>query len=183
MNYHDIKYDNMLNGQGLRAVLFVSGCNHNCEGCHNPETHDSNSGLPFTDNELNEILEYLENDYVSGLTLSGGDPLYYKNRLEIKRIIKAVRDKFGYSKNIWLYTGYTFNELKDAIDTISMVDVLVDGKYIKSQACGEDYPWVGSFNQRLIDIKKTLEIKSIVLYEDTFTKFAGVIPDQLFNIQ
>ena len=79
MNYHNILHDNMLNGDGLRVVLFVSGCEHHCKGCHNPQTHDPSSGIPFTRAEKDEIFEQLSKPYIQGLTLTGGDPLHHCN--------------------------------------------------------------------------------------------------------
>ncbi len=167
MKYHNITHDDMLNGEGLRVVLWLSGCDHRCEGCQNTITHDYESGLIFDDNAKKEIFNSLEKDYVSGLTLSGGDPLFTKNRSEVINFILEVKRLYP-TKNIWLYTGYTFEEvikwnfLKEALEKI---DVLVDGKFIPKLA-DTSYHWAGSTNQRVIDTKETLTKGAIVLYEN-----------------
>ena len=168
MNYHKIEYDNMLNGEGLRAVLYVSGCTHHCKGCHNPQTWDINSGKEFTDDDFKDISDYMYLDHVSGLTLSGGDPLCmnnFKTILDICQRFKAIHGSRG--KTIWLYTGYTIeqilnNEILKSI--LEFIDVLVDGKYVEELA-SQEYHWAGSTNQRIIDVKRTLEHK-VILYKD-----------------
>lgn len=177
MNYHMIRTDDMLNGDGLRVVLFVSGCNNKCEGCHNPETWDINSGNKFTQEALNEILNEVSKDYISGITISGGDPLLYENLCDVFDIVKAIKDKFP-QKTIWLYTGYelSVHDFDDTVEVcwdngllknhiLSKCDVVCDGKFIESLA-DVNCPWVGSTNQRVIDVKKTMEAKEIVLYEN-----------------
>lgn len=169
MNYHKIEYDNMLNGEGIRAVLYVAGCTHHCKGCQNPQTWDINSGKKFTDDDFNEISAYMYNDYVSGLTLSGGDPLCMNNFKTVRHICQTFKARHrSRGKTIWLYTGYTIeqilnNEILRSI--LEFVDILVDGKYVEELA-DRDYHWAGSTNQRIIDVKKTLEQKKVVLYED-----------------
>ena len=111
MNYHDIKHDDMNNGPGLRVTLFVSGCDHYCNGCQNPETWDTKSGIPFDNTAIEEIFKQLDNDYISGITFSGGDPLNANNRVEVCSLIHQIRLKYGKSKSIWIYTGYTWNEI------------------------------------------------------------------------
>ena len=104
MRYHNITKDDMLNGDGLRVVLWVAGCEHQCKGCHNPITWDINGGIEFDEAARQEIFEELEKPYISGITLSGGDPLHTQNRKEIKELAKEIREKFP-DKTIWLYTG------------------------------------------------------------------------------
>ena len=180
MNYHDIRTDDMLNGEGLRVVLFVSGCNHYCYNCQNPQTWDCNNGIPFTKDSINEILEKLNKDYISGLTLSGGDPLNENNIKEVLKLCKIVKDKYP-DKTIWLYTGYKWeqlilpiitddlslirdNNVKMRLEILQLCDVLVDGKYVESLN-DINYAWAGSTNQRVIDVKKTLDNNNIpVLY-------------------
>lgn len=154
MNYHNILQDNMLNGEGLRVVLFVSGCTHNCKNCHNPQTHDFNSGIPFLQKDKEELFKYLEKPYIQGLTISGGDPLHPKNRDTILKLCKEIKEKFS-KKDIWIYTGYTYpndfnidfcNEIKQ------FVDVIVDGKFIEKLK-DVNLPYVGSSNQRIIYLK------------------------------
>lgn len=165
MNYHNILHDNMLNGEGLRTVLFVSGCNHGCPGCHNPETHDPKSGIPFNKNAINEILESLKYPWIRGLTLTGGDPLYPGNVIESLDLCNIVKRRYP-EKDIWIYTGYTWEMLEDSLkkwfkDT---VDVLVDGRWQKD-LFDIKAPYVGSTNQRIIDVQKTLSENRVVIYK------------------
>ena len=112
MNYHNITKCDLKNGEGIRVVLWVSGCEHKCIGCHNPQTWSKDSGIPFDESAKLEIFEELEKDYVTGLTLSGGDPLAKSNRNEILDLMIEVKDKFA-NKHIWCYTGYELNEIRD----------------------------------------------------------------------
>ena len=161
MRYHNITTDDMLNGDGLRTVLWVAGCNHKCKGCHNPVTWDINGGLPFDDVAKQELFEKLSKSWISGVTLSGGDPLHPKNREDIGKLIHEIHDTFP-NKTIWLYTGFLFDDIKD-LEFIPLIDVLVDGKFIK-KFFDSQFHWCGSSNQRVIDVKKTIEIGKIVLY-------------------
>lgn len=146
MRYHQILHDDMRNGEGLRVVLFVSGCNHYCNGCQNPVTWDPNDGLEFTTKEISEICNQLSEDYISGLTLSGGDPLYPGNRESITKLCRFL--KRGYpDKTIWLYTGYLFEQVKD-LPVMEYIDVLVDGPFVQELA-DVKYHWAGSVNQRI----------------------------------
>lgn len=147
MNYHNITKDDMLNGEGLRVVLWVAGCEHHCKGCHNPITWDENGGLLFDKVAKQEIFEELKKDYVSGITFSGGDPLHIKNRTDITVLAKEIKEIFP-SKTIWLYTGYTYEAVKD-LEIISYLDVLVDGKFVK-ELSDVNYHWAGSTNQKII---------------------------------
>lgn len=171
MNYHDIKHDDMNNGPGLRVTLFVSGCDHYCSECQNKETWDTNSGIPFDKEAKNEIFEQLSKDYISGITFSGGDPLNDNNVEYVYSLISEIKDKFQ-NKSIWLYTGYTWEELfsynVNYEDTyrkkiIKAVDVIVDGLF-ESDKSDVNYHWAGSTNQRVIDVKKSLECNKIIIY-------------------
>lgn len=179
MNYHMIRTDDMLNGSGLRVVLFVSGCENFCEGCHNPETWNANSGKEFGDEEISMILKELDNDYISGITISGGDPLYRGNVSDVFKLVSNIKKNYA-NKTIWLYTGLTWEEIFDSStlcefnpehdliaelrkNILRLCDVVVDGRFVKNL---EDVncPWVGSTNQRVIDVRKTFESDEIVLY-------------------
>lgn len=179
MNYHNILHDDMRNGIGLRVTLFVSGCNNKCIGCQNPQTWDTNSGIPFDSQAKEEIFDYLNRPYINGITLSGGDPLHSHNINDIYNLCKEIKSIYP-DKTIWLYTGY---EIKDICfikhnvtitdieieknlryAVLQYVDVLVDGKFIQELA-NVNYHWAGSTNQRVIDIQKTLAANEIVLYE------------------
>ena len=174
MNYHNILHDDMRNGDGLRVVLFVSGCEHYCTNCQNPQTWDKDSGIEFDLAAKEEIFEQLNKDYISGITFSGGDPLYKENLRETYSLILEIKDKFP-TKTIWIYTGYTWEDIINEIDTwhqdelilsqiIKNIDVLVDGEY-KEELADINYPWAGSTNQRVIDIQKSLQENKIVLHK------------------
>lgn len=166
MNYHDIKHDDMNNGPGLRVTLFVSGCDHYCNGCQNPETWDTKSGIPFDNTAIEEIFKQLDNDYISGITFSGGDPLNENNRVEVCSLIHQIRLKYGKSKSIWIYTGYTWEEIVNTLTPVLLgVDVLIDGMFDKDLA-DVNYHWAGSTNQRVIDVQRSLEEKKVILYKD-----------------
>lgn len=162
MRFHDITTDDMLNGDGLRTVLWVAGCTHHCKGCHNPVTWDINGGIPFDEAAEKELFDKLEPDYISGLTLSGGDPLHPENRNEVTRICRKFKELFP-NKNIWLYTGYSFEEIKD-LEVVPLLDVIVDGEFIIEQLDPKLH-WKGSGNQRVIDVPETLRLKKTVLFD------------------
>ena len=139
MRYHNITKDDMLNGDGLRVVLWVSGCNHCCEECQNPITWDPNGGIPF----------------------NGGDPLHPANRLDIRALVHEIREKFP-TKTIWLYTGYLWEQISH-FEVMQYVDVCVDGEYEKDKR-NVQLHWKGSSNQRVIDVPKSLETGKVCLY-------------------
>lgn len=163
MNYHNITTDDMKNGQGLRTVLWVAGCGHQCPGCHNPITWDARRGLPFEEETKKELFQKLSPDYIAGLTLSGGDPLYLPNRNDIALLVKQVKETFPH-KTIWLYTGFLWEEIC-ALPMIKYIDVVVDGKFIESQK-DQKLHWKGSKNQRVIDVPKSLFKNQIILLEE-----------------
>ncbi|MBQ7287942.1 MAG: anaerobic ribonucleoside-triphosphate reductase activating protein [Candidatus Gastranaerophilales bacterium] len=160
MNYHNITKDDMLNGDGLRVVLWTSGCTHCCDGCQNPETWDVASGIEFDEAAETELFEALEPDYISGITFSGGDPFHPFNREEVLRLAKKVKEMP--KKTVWLYTGFLWEEVKDAID-LSNIDVLVDGEF-KQELNDNNLKWIGSSNQRIIDVQKSLTEGKVVLH-------------------
>lgn len=163
MNYHNITHHDMLNGEGLRTVLWVSGCSHHCPHCQNPQTHPINSGIPFDTNAEQELFDSLSDPYCAGVTFSGGDPLHPNNREEIARLAKKIKAIFGTNKTIWLYTGYCWEEICD-FPIISTIDVLCDGRFIESLA-DNNILWVGSSNQRVIDVQKTLTTGKIIMLD------------------
>ncbi len=161
MRFHNITKDDMLNGDGLRVVLWVAGCSHYCQECQNPVTWDPNGGLPFTEDTKEELFEALGKSYISGITFSGGDPLYQTNEPEILELAKEICEKFP-DKTIWLYTGSTWEQIRDH-EIVGYLDILVDGEYVKELRDTQLY-WRGSSNQRVIDVKKTLEDGEIRLH-------------------
>lgn len=163
MRYHNITKDDMLNGVGLRVVLWVAGCAHCCKECHNPITWDPNGGLEFDDDAKQEIFEQLKKDYVHGITFSGGDPLHINNAYDVAELAKEIKETFP-NKTIWLYTGGLWEEVKH-MRVIPYLDVLCDGEFQVDKK-DENTHWVGSTNQRVIDVQKTLAEGNVVLYED-----------------
>jgi len=161
MNYHNITVDDMLNGDGLRTVLWVAGCDHRCPGCQNPETWSENSGIPFDEAAKEELFEALSRDYMTGVTFSGGDPLYASNISTIGALITEIHEKLP-EKTIWLYTGSLFEDIK-SLPFVPLIDVIVDGPYIQALR-NVQLHWKGSSNQRVIDVKKTLAGNRIVLW-------------------
>ena len=162
MNYHNITNDDMLNGDGLRVVLWVAGCNHYCKGCQNPDTWDVGGGIPFDEEAEKELFTDLEKPYISGITFSGGDPLHPFNRSEVFRLIDKCRDYYP-DKTIWLYTGYRWEEIMH-LPGIEKIDVIAEGEFVE-ELHDNNIHWVGSSNQRVLDVKSTLEKGEVVLHE------------------
>ena len=191
MNYHNITYPDMNNGDGLRVVLWLSGCSHHRYNCQNPQTWDVNSGIPFDEYAKEELFRELNKDYISGLTLSGGDPLHEANLDGVLDLVNEIRLSFP-NKSIWLYSGYQweecqpFNEdgllkpdkfapnlqkiLQKRYEVISRCNVMVDGRYIDSQR-NPSKKWAGSDNQRVINIQGSLKQGKVVLHCDWKRKY------------
>lgn len=151
MNYFQITKCDLLNGEGIRVVLWVAGCSHKCRGCQNAYTWDCHGGLPFDDCAKKELFDALSENYIEGITLSGGDPLFESNRSAVATLVKEIKQRFPY-KTVWLYTGYTFEELKqfDEIKPVlPLIDVIVDGEF-KEDLKSFEYQWAGSTNQRIL---------------------------------
>lgn len=161
MYYNAILKNDIANGDGIRVTLFVSGCSFHCPGCHNPQTHNPCSGKPFTEYEVNKIINALSNKYVSGITLSGGHPLEEYNIEECTKLCKTIKEKLP-DKNIWLYSGFCYEQVAD-YEIFKYVDVLVDGMY-NEKLKDRTLKWRGSSNQRVIDINKTRLNKQLTLY-------------------
>ena len=161
MRYHNITKDDMLNGDGLRAVLWVAGCTHKCKECQNPITWDINGGLEFGESEKKEIFDQLDESYISGITFSGGDPLHPQNRQPVYELAKEIKEKYP-DKTIWLYTGFLWEEIKD-LPIIPYLDVIVDGEF-KIELLDPQLYWKGSSNQRVIDVPATLKKGEVVLH-------------------
>lgn len=182
MNYHNITYPDMNNGSGLRVVLWLSACSHRCKGCQNPQTWDANSGIPFDEEAKEELFRELEKDYISGLTLSGGDPLHEANLDGVLELVNEIRLLFP-NKSIWVYSGYLWEEcqpfseegllkgsnfapnlqkiLQKRYEIISKCTVMVDGRYIDSQR-NPSKKWAGSDNQRIINISESLKQGKVI---------------------
>ena len=161
MNYHNITVDDMKNGDGLRTVLWVSGCDHRCRGCQNPQTWPEKSGIPFDEDAKQELFEALSRDYMTGVTFSGGDPLMCANVETVGALIREIHETLP-TKTIWLYTGSLFEQIRD-LPFVPLIDVIVDGPYIE-ELRDTQLHWKGSKNQRVIDVKRTLAEGRIVLW-------------------
>ena len=173
MNYATIKWTDIANGEGVRVSLFVSGCTHHCKNCFNQVAWDFSYGELFDEKAEQAILEGLKPDFIAGLSLLGGEPLEPQNQVVLFPFIKKVREQYP-QKTIWCYTGYVFDALSGALTAtdkntaytqalISMFDVLVDGAYI-DELKNIRLKFRGSSNQRVIDVKKTLERRECMLY-------------------
>ncbi len=190
INYHNITHDDMNNGDGLRVVLWLSGCSHHCYNCQNPQTWNLDSGILFDESAKQEIFTELSKDYISGITFSGGDPLHENNLDKVLNLTQQIRTSFS-EKTIWLYTGYTWEQIMNyktefsnpnfmkvpnseilhdyhmfqRKEIIKLADVLVDGEYIDEQK-DITLKWRGSKNQRCIDVQQSLAQNKVVLYCD-----------------
>ncbi len=211
MNYLKIDKEDVCNGEGLRVVLWLSGCSHKCKGCQNPQTWDADSGISFDESAKEELFRELDKDYISGLTLTGGDPLFEGNLDDVLDLVTEVNKRYNtpqnidsnnannnnilnaddnkirlscHQKSIWLYTGYTWEDIfsrtyaKDHIvitcpekyqiykqHIVELCDVLIDGKYIDQQR-DITLKWHGSKNQRVIDVQKSLQKGEVILWTD-----------------
>lgn len=172
MHYGEIKKCDIANGEGVRVSLFVSGCTHHCPGCFNQDTWDFSYGNEYTDKTEKEILDALSPGYVNGLSLLGGEPFEPQNQKVLVQLLRKVKERYP-EKNIWCYTGYLYDRellsesrarCEHTDEMLSMIDVLVDGRFMEAL---KDIRLVfrGSSNQRIIDVKKSLESGEIVPWE------------------
>ena len=173
MHYGEIKNCDIANGNGVRVSLFVSGCTHHCKGCFNQETWDFFYGEPFTREVEDRILSWLKPDYIEGLTILGGEPLEYVNQKDLLPFLRRVRKECP-GKNIWCYTGYVFErdilgrmavKWKETSGILELIDILVDGPCVEEEM-NISLRFRGSANQRIIDVKRSLETGKTVLWED-----------------
>ncbi len=172
MHYAEIKFPDIANGEGVRVSLFVSGCTHHCPGCFNPETWSFDYGQEYTAQTEAQLLEMLRHSYVQGLTLLGGEPMEPQNQAVLVTLLRRVKRELP-QKTVWCYTGYTLEDdllshrLCDAALTdelLSYIDILVDGEFVQAQK-RIDLQFRGSANQRIIDLKKTLQSGQITLWD------------------
>lgn len=161
MNYASINKTDIANGPGVRVSLFVSGCRHHCPGCFNQSAWDFNYGIGFSKDTVNEILEAMGRNYISGLTILGGEPFEPENLSLVRELCQTVKERYP-DKTIWVYTGLLYEDIEKTT-VMQFVDVLVDGPFIQSQ---KDLTlcFRGSRNQRIIDVQKTRESGTIELY-------------------
>ena len=172
MNYADIKIADVANGKGVRVSLFVSGCNHHCKGCFNPQAWDFNYGKEFTEEDEEKVMEDLDHSYVAGLSLLGGEPLEHQNQKGLLPLLKKVKERFP-EKNIWCYTGYKFDSdivtnmfenWPETKELMSYIDVLVDGMFEEDKK-DLNLKFRGSANQRIIDVQKSLKTHKVIPYQ------------------
>lgn len=167
MNISGINFESVVDGEGVRIVVFVSGCLHNCKGCHNPTSHSFEAGRPFTEELQDEIIDYInKTPFISGATISGGDPMYSAKAVAdfVRRLRTEVKDI-----SLWIYSGFRYENIlqnSEMLDLLKLCDVLVDGEFILEQR-DMTLSYKGSRNQRIIDIQKSLTQNEIVLWEET----------------
>lgn len=173
MNFATIKKYDVANGPGVRVSLFVSGCTHRCKGCFNAEAWDFDYGQPYTAKTEEEILSALDHSYIAGLSLLGGEPFDPRNQETVCGLLKKVRARFP-QKDVWCYTGYTLDkDLKEGgaaytpftKDMLESIDVIVDGEFVEALK-DIKLRFRGSSNQRIIDVKRSLEEGRVRLWLD-----------------
>lgn len=160
MRYNKIRKMDISNGPGIRVSIFFQGCTFHCKNCFNPETHDFDKGKEFNDEIIQQVLDLANEEFVVGLSILGGEPMHPINRDGAIKLAKKFKEKYP-NKNIWMWTGYLFD--KDLINTdiVKYVDVIVDGQYIDALH-NFKLEWRGSSNQRVIDVKKSVESNKII---------------------
>lgn len=172
MNYADIKYCDVANGIGIRVSIFVSGCTHHCKNCFNEVAWDFNYGKPFTEKEIDQIIEYLKPDYITGLSVLGGEPFEHTNQAGLLPLLRKVREIYP-DKDIWCFTGYDFEkdilgrmcqDWPETNEMLSYIDVLIDGKFVE-ELKDLTLRFKGSSNQRSILVKPSLEQHRVVLWD------------------
>lgn len=161
----DLQEDSIVDGEGIRTVIWTQGCPHHCPGCHNPQTHDFEGGVLVDVEEVIECMDELRGQ--DGVTFSGGDPF-----VQPAACAYLAKHAHELGMNVWCYTGYTFEQLivlskskKEVMDFLKQIDVLVDGRFILAEK-SQDALFRGSRNQRLIDVPKSLEQNAVVLKEE-----------------
>lgn len=172
MHYGEIKNCDIANGEGVRISLFVSGCTNHCENCFQPQTWDFDYGKPFTEETEDELLRLLAPGYINGLTLLGGEPFEPKNQRVLLPFLRRVKRELP-QKTIWSFTGFTWEELHTpgsyprcevTDELLSLLDVLVDGRYVEALH-DISLRFRGSSNQRIIDVKKALSSGTLTLWD------------------
>lgn len=163
MRYNKIRKMDISNGPGVRVSIFMQGCTFNCKQCFNPETHSFEGGKEFNDDTINRVIELCSDENISGLSILGGEPLHPNNVEGTTKLVKTFKEKLP-DKNVWIWSGFTFDgELKDK-EVMKYTDVLVDGRYV-DELNNPTLKWRGSENQRVIDVKNSLKNNKIVFYD------------------
>jgi len=162
MRYNKIRKMDIADGPGVRVSIFFQGCTFNCKNCFNPNTHDFNGGLEFTDDVINEILNLCDKDFIKGLSILGGEPMHPFNIKGTIKLARAFKEKFP-EKTIWSWSGYLMENIIDK-EILNYLDVLVDGQY-QDELHNFLLKYCGSSNQRVIDVQASLKENKIVLFE------------------
>ena len=160
MRYNKIRKMDISNGPGIRVSIFMQGCSFHCKDCFNSETWDFKAGKEFNDEVINKVLDLASLPHIVGLSILGGEPMHPNNREGTIKLAKAFKKRYP-DKDIWVWSGYLFDELKD-IEGLSYIDTLVDGRFVLEQA-NPTLKFRGSSNQRVIDVKKSLKAGIVVL--------------------
>ena len=160
MRYNKIRKMDISNGPGIRVSIFMQGCSFHCKDCFNSDTWDFKAGKEFNDEIINKVLDLASLPHIVGLSILGGEPMHPNNREGTIKLAKAFKKRYP-NKDIWVWSGYLFDELKD-IEGLSYIDTLVDGRFVLEKA-NPTLKFRGSSNQRVIDVKKSLEAGNVVL--------------------
>ena len=164
MHYNKIRKMDISNGPGVRVSIFFLGCQFHCKGCFNRETWDFNVGKEFNDEVIKHVIDLCNKDYIVGLSILGGEPLNPKNIEGATLLAKTFKEQYP-SKTIWLWSGYLFDEYIYDKEIVNFLDVIVDGQF-KIELSNPSLRYKGSSNQRVIDVRKSLKNKKIVLYNE-----------------
>jgi len=163
MKYNIVRKMDISNGPGVRVSVFMQGCEFHCKNCFNPETWSFENGKEFTQGTIDEVLDLCNKDYIKGLSILGGEPMHPKNIEGTTKLAKAFKEKYP-NKNLWVWSGFKFDEdLKDK-EVMKYVDVLVDGRYV-DEMHNPNLKWRGSTNQRVIDVQKSLKENNVSNWE------------------
>ena len=164
MRYNKIRKMDISNGPGVRVSVFFQGCHFHCKGCFNSDTWDFNGGKVFNEETINHILDLCNSEVISGLSILGGEPLNPKNIEGSTKLAKAFKIKYP-DKTIWLWSGYLFDEYIYDKEIVNYLDVVIDGQF-KIDLFDSSLKYKGSSNQRVIDVKRTIKNKKVILYKD-----------------
>ncbi len=164
MKYNLIRKMDIADGPGVRVSIFMQGCGFHCKNCFNPETWDFEKGNDFTDETIEQVLDLCKENHIKGLSILGGEPLHPNNIEGTTKLAKAFKEKYP-NKNLWVWSGFKFDEDLQGKDVLNYIDVLVDGQY-KDELHDFRLKWRGSSNQRVIDVQKSLKDGKVDLYTD-----------------
>lgn len=162
MRYNKIRKMDISNGEGIRVSIFMQGCTFNCKNCFNPETHDFKGGKKFTDETIEQVLELCADEHIAGLSILGGEPMHPDNIEGTTLLAKRFKEKFP-NKNIWVWSGFKFEEYLKDKEVLKYIDVLIDGQYV-DELRDPTLKWRGSSNQRVIDVQKSLKKGNVIEY-------------------